>query len=373
MTTMRRSHIFLALTVAAGSLLAASPAQAAIEPALPPPTGDHPVGLATLHLTDRDRPDPWKPEAGPRQLMVSLWYPAAKATGRPAPYVTPQESAAILKPYPDLPPGTLTATKTNARVGAPVWPAGHGLPLVLVSPGFTFPRATMTSLGEDLASRGYLVAAVEHTYESVATTFPDGTTTGCDICSLPNTEANGAKLAAGRVKDLSFVLDRLTGKSTWGRLVDKSEIGMVGFSLGGGTTPQLMIADRRVRAGVDLDGTINPKKPDQPVRRPLLLLGADTNHRPGGDVSWDQWWPQVKSWKRWLTVKDTDHSSFTDYAVLRPQVGLPAPALDGARTVELTRDYVAAFLDQSLLHRKRKLLDGPSEGNPEVAFHQPGK
>jgi dienelactone hydrolase len=331
------------------------------------------VGLETLSLVDPDRPDPWRPETGPRRLMVSLWYPAAKATGRAAPYVTPQESAAILEPFPQVPPETPAGTKTGARMGAPPLRTRHRLPLVLMSPGFTFPRATLTSLGEELAGRGYLVAAVEHTYESVATTFPDGTTTGCAICSTPNTEEKGIEVAASRVKDLSFVLDRLTRHSSWSRRIDRSKIAVVGHSLGGNTAPQLMAADHRVKAAVNLDGSFNPKKPRGPVRGPLLPIGTASGHVPGEDVSWDQWWPKVKGWKRWLTVAGTDHSSFTDYSVLRPQVGLPGPKIDGERAIEITRKYVAAFLDHSLLHKRREILDGPSRRYPEVAFHSPPK
>ncbi|WP_220504631.1 hypothetical protein [Microbispora sp. H13382] len=116
-----------------------------------------------------------------RELRVSLWYPAAKTKGTAAPYVTPQESALILKGFPqlkDLPPDTLTKTKTKtyARADAPALPNKGGWPLVVMSPGMTMPRATLTSLAEEFASRGYVVAGIEHTYESVATTFPDGRT-----------------------------------------------------------------------------------------------------------------------------------------------------------------------------------------------------
>ncbi len=40
------------------------------------------------------------------------------------------------------------------------------LPLIVLSPGFTMPRSTLTALAEDLASHGYVVAGVDHTYES---------------------------------------------------------------------------------------------------------------------------------------------------------------------------------------------------------------
>lgn len=76
----------------------------------------------------------------------------------------------------------------------------------------------------------------------------------------------------------------------------------------------------------------------------------------------------MTGWKRWITVTGADHSSFVDYAVLRPQLGLPAPELVGARALKITRAYLAAFLDTHLRGRDEPLLDGPSTAYPEVRF-----
>ncbi|MFC4587925.1 alpha/beta hydrolase family protein [Sphaerisporangium corydalis] len=325
-------------------------------PALPKPTGSAPVGTTRLHLVDASRPDPWNPEATERELMVSLWYPAKRPTGRPAPYMTPQESAAVLKNFPDVAPDAATKVRTYAGLGAPV-KAGR-LPLVIMSPGFSFPRATVTSLAEDLASRGYLVAGVEHTYESVATTFPDGRTTSCLACVKGQ---DGAKVAASRVKDVRFVLGELT-KGRWGRAIDRSKIAMVGHSMGGYATAQTMLADPRIRAGVNLDGTF---KLEQPLDRPFMLFGAPASHTPDGtDRSWRTAWPNLTGWKRWVTVAGTDHSAFVDYAVVRPQLGIPAQELDGERALRITRAYLAAFLDRHLLGKRT-----PVGTYPEVTDH----
>ncbi len=59
---------------------------------LPEPTGSGPVGTTSLWLADTSRPDPWAAGATVRELMVSLWYPAAAPGGRPAPYMMSAES-----------------------------------------------------------------------------------------------------------------------------------------------------------------------------------------------------------------------------------------------------------------------------------------
>lgn len=364
----------LALSVSLTGL-GAAPAEAAVPvTALPAPTGPHPVGRTDLHLIDSSRPDPWVADRGVRELMVSIWYPTRKGGGRLAPYVTPQESELIIQGVPqlkDLPPDTLAKTVTHARADAPPLRRKGGWPLVVLSPGMSLPRATMTSLAEEFASRGYLVAGIEHTYESVATTFPDGRTVTFEAGKAGQTPETGAKVARVRAADTEFVLDRLEKSEHWNRLIDEKDVAMVGHSVGGQSAAHLLPASRRIRAAVNLDGTYNPGTPAEPLDEPFMMIG-NPRHQPrsgGSDGSWDTFWPHVTGdWKRWLTVTGAEHMSFIDYAVLQPQLGLPKPPLDGERAVTITRTYVTAFLDLHLKGRRQPLLDRPSDDFPEVRF-----
>ncbi|MEV4802836.1 alpha/beta fold hydrolase [Nonomuraea sp. NPDC049421] len=335
---------------------ATAPVRAAVsELKLPAPTGRRPVGTESLHLVDLGRRDPWNPGAEHRELMVTLWYPAKKAVGARAPYMTRAESEAVLADYDVPDKSVLSRVVTHARLKAPV--AKGRLPLVVMSPGFSFPRATLTSLAEDFAARGYLVAAVEHTYESVGTTFPDGRTTGCLACEQ---RPDGADVAAGRVKDVRFVLDELLD-GRWARRIDREKIAMVGHSMGGYAAAQTMLADRRIKAGVNLDGTF---KVGKPLKRPFMMIGTPS-HAPGeGSGSWDEAWTHLKGPKRWITVAGTDHAAFVDYAVLRKPLGIPAQQLDGARALEITRAHLAAFADRHLLGGR-----APVKNYPEVTDH----
>jgi predicted dienelactone hydrolase len=262
--------------------LATEPSACADEPSsalcLPKPTGPHPVGVTSIHLTDVSRIDPWVPGVTARELMVSLWYPAEPSSGRRAQYMTPEESEFLLKDagLTDVPFDVLSTTRTNAVDDATPVAGRHDLPLVVLSPGFTKPRSTLTALAEDLASNGYVVAGIEHTYESVATTFPDGRVTTCLAREIRHDLAFWEKLAAGRAADVSFVLDALTGvHPAWqgARLVDPSRIAMAGHSAGGASTIAAMLTDARIRAGIDVDGTTDVPMPDRGLSRPFLFLG----------------------------------------------------------------------------------------------------
>ncbi|ELS53849.1 putative Platelet-activating factor acetylhydrolase, plasma/intracellular isoform II [Streptomyces viridochromogenes Tue57] len=363
--------------VAAGAASAASVSSstAAESPQLPRPTGPHAVGRDTLHLVDTDRPDPWVPSAGARQLMVSMYYPARRGTGGPtAPYMTTEEARHLLElrvPDATVPPEAISGVRTWAHTDAR--PLHGRFPLVVLSPGFTFPRATLTGLAEDLASRGYVVALVDHTYENAGTTFPDGQTLPCAVCDTPPS-AGGSTVAESRAEDVSFVLDRLTGRHpAWrhARVIDAKRIGMAGHSIGGNAALTTMAADARVRAGVNMDGTFFAQVPPAGLDgRPFLMVGAE--NRPPRDTSWDEAWARLDGWKGWLSFAGTDHGSFTDVPLLAELVGIPDTAtMPYLRSQVLTRAYVAAFFDQHLKGVPQPLLDGPSPANPEVTVRLP--
>ncbi|WP_327092112.1 alpha/beta hydrolase [Nonomuraea sp. NBC_01738] len=347
----------------------ATTAPAAGAPVLPAPTGKHPVGTTTLHLTDRSRPDPWVQEAKARELMVTLWYPATAGNGRPAPYMSAKESELLLKGkrFADASYDTLSRTRTHAFTGAK--PAGREgtLPLVVLSPGFTMPRTSLTALAEDLASRGYVVAGVDHTYENYATTFPDGRVAECVACDSDSDFGFGSKVVGIRAADVSFVLDRLAGAWPGASLIDRDRIAMAGQSIGGAAALAAMAKDSRIRAGIDMDGTTYARLPKGGLARPFLFLGSATHTRGGRDVSWDRDWKLLTGWKRWFVLPGGDHQSFTDTPLLATALGVKPPGtLTAARSAEVTRAYVSAFLDEHLRGKRRPLLDGASPGYPEV-------
>jgi predicted dienelactone hydrolase len=336
---------------------------------LPAPTGPYPVGQEDLYLVDHDRTDPWVP-TGPRELMVSMWYPAAAARGPHVPYASAEEARLLLDAHQltDVPADKVARIGTHARAGAPPLRTPGGLPLIVLSPGLAHPSFMLTSLAEDLASRGYVVAGIDHTHEAVAVTFPDGRmAAGCIACNV----ANGSQIVASRVQDVKFVLDRVLGHQRYGRLIDPHRIAMVGHSMGGSSASRTMLADPRVDAGINLDGEAGAPI-DRDLGRPFLVVGAGPEGVvPGGYPGSDQTWSHLTGWRRWLHIPELDHLSLCDAAVIGPWVGVPLQPIPGERVVEIVRTYVAAFADEHLRHRHQPLLDGPSPRFPEVDFVGP--
>lgn len=357
---MRRT---IAAAAAALSCLVATAPAAASDPvpelSLVAPTGDMSVGVTQLHMVDTGRPDPWVPTED-RELMVAVWYPTRQDHGPTAAYMTPEESRLFLiQSELDFPSDSLSDIDTHAYPDAQPIRGKH--PLVVLSPGFNKPRATLTGIAEELASRGYVVAVISHNYESVLE-FPDGRTTTCKACGT----GEFAKAQRGRAQDASFVIDELTGQGPWRSLIDTQRIAMGGHSLGGATSFGAMRNDPRIKAGLNIDGTID-EIPDVPLDRPFMLLGHEGT--AVNNESWDSAFALSTGWRRWLEVEGTEHASFTDIGLIGSQVGIPSGELDPLRTVALTRAYVVAFFDEHLGCGDGGLLDGPSAEWPEVLFH----
>jgi hypothetical protein len=186
------------------------------------------------------------------------------------------------------------------------------------------------------------------------------------------------KVTAGRAAAVSFVLDELTGSHpAWpgAGLIDPARIAMAGHSIGGAAAIAAMLADSRIRAGLDMDGSTHAPIPDEGLSRPFLFLGKQSNYTPGsgGNVTtWERDWKLLTGWKRWLLVAGAVHASFTDLGLLADQVGIDiGAAVRGSRSLDLTRAYVRAFSDQHLRSTPQAWLDQPSPRYPEVIFCSP--
>ncbi|MER7674308.1 esterase [Kitasatospora sp. NPDC096128] len=383
---------------------------------LPQPTGPYPVGTTALQLTDDGRDDPWKPGQH-RKLMVSFWYPTTRpATGDDrAPYMLPAaaehfgSAGSVAQRENKFLPGRTdwAGIRTHARTDAPVLPGGKR-PVVLYSAGFGDPRTWGTGLVEDLASRGYVVVTVDHTYDASEVAFPDGelaTSVFPGLMEQPGVDFGALlrKTLQARVDDTRFVLDRLTGLCQDEQLpaglaasLDLDRIGMVGHSGGGSAALQTMHDDPRLKVGINLDGQLHFPRPDgsgiqlplptvaaDGLNRPFLLMGTQESdsgsyHRQPG---WDALWQHSTGWHADLTLTGSRHSSYTDAQSLLPQLARQG-AISGDqltqdvgdvrpdRAVLATRSYVASFFDRWLRGHDDHLLDGPSPRFPEMVYER---
>ena len=176
--------------------------------------GQDGVGVRTLQFVHRAQPAVLAYDsvhaAAPlrdRKLTVDVWYPAA---------TTPQ-SARIL--YKATRPGegqtgpvAFTIPGLAARDARPL--AGP-FPLVIVSHGYSNATVAMSWLTENLASKGYVVAAIRH--EDPSITDPQG---------FPEPLLR-------RPLDLAYVAGELRRELGGQHLIDPERVALIGYSMGG--------------------------------------------------------------------------------------------------------------------------------------------
>jgi len=170
--------------------------------------GDHAVGVRTLELVDTGRPDilAGGDATQDRALTVELWYPADADPRAETTYqdVVLRDGATLF----DL-KGTAT------RDAAPDAETGP-YPLVVISHGFPGNRFLLSHLGENLASKGYVVASIDH-FESTY-----------------DNQLGFASTLANRAPDQLFVLDALGAvEGDLAGLIDADHSAIIGYSMGG--------------------------------------------------------------------------------------------------------------------------------------------
>jgi len=266
----------------------------------------------------------------------------------------------------------------------------RGHPVVLYSPGLGSDRTISTVLVEELASYGYIVVTIDHTHDAGEVEFPGGRV---ETLSLPRNinDAVIAQALAVREADTRFVLNQLAAinaghNSNVGNqplpkgmrgAFDLSRTGMFGHSLGGATAAATMHDDPRIKAGINMDGSLPSGSATAGSDRPFLLLSSDQSGPE--DPSWDEFWNNQRGWKRELLLTGSTHNSFTDFEVLYPQasplVGLTADevtrmigTLDPLRAVRAERVYVRAFFDLHLRRQKNALFGAASPHYPQIRF-----
>ena len=185
--------------------------------------GESKIGVRTLDFVNKDQVDVLKSKNGiearyDRSLKVEVWYPATLSVGAPDLVSYEEVMGTANDPKRPLIPFTFAGRAT--RDAAPLATAGT-FPLIIVSHGYVGSRYLLTYLTENLASKGYIVVAIDHT----ESTFRDA-------APFPSTLLN-------RSKDILFVLNQMGdlgkagSKNFLSGLVNSDNTGLIGYSMGG--------------------------------------------------------------------------------------------------------------------------------------------
>lgn len=181
--------------------------------------GNLAVGVRQLEMVNKDQidilaidPAGDKPAVLPRYdrpLTVEMWYPAAKGSTGDTSFNT----------Y--LRDGTTEVTlEGRAMRDAAPMETTNPFPLLLMSHGYPGNRFLMSHLAENIASKGYVVASIDHTDSTYRTQAAFGST------------------LVNRSLDQLFVLDQMAqmnddAASGMAGRIDAENTGLLGYSMGG--------------------------------------------------------------------------------------------------------------------------------------------
>jgi len=351
--TLRGVTIGLLGAAAAGSGAAAQERPESHPISMPLPTGSHAVGRTVLLLTDSARREPFASDpAARREVVVYLWYPS--------------------------------------RPGARTAPSRQPFPLLVFSPGFEETAQAYTTVLEDLASHGYVVAAIDHPYDALDVATPTGRPIPFARHAWETAVGAGPDSIIGYFKarvevwaaDSRFVLDALARRD--GRRVpdlagriDLGRIGAFGHSMGGLATARLCQLDRRVRAcmnqdsdyrGVPLLDFGDAATLSQPfmffasdhslivTRRKPVPANADSIKLRRQQASQDSTLRHFRggSYRVGVETPGFNHRSFMDTPMLRDS---GQPSAQARRNLTIVRTYTRAFFDRYLGGARSTALD----------------
>ena len=265
----------------------------------PKPSGEHAVGTVRYHMIDRDRLDPYDKTLF-RELMVQVWYPTAQKNteltshGHYLPELMPHMKRMANNMF-NLPQAVLdyllVDIKCHAYDGAPLLERKQKFPVIVLCHGLSSMAALHTTQAENLASHGYVVFGINHTFTCSFSIFPDGRIyqskfdwqASDRIKELP-------KIVALWQEDVSFVLSCIEGleaekyadlqekdENMFYHKLDITKIGMLGHSMGGATTTQVLRHDDRVKAGINLDGPLLGPNYDEEFKKPYMVMVAENS------------------------------------------------------------------------------------------------
>ena len=358
---------------------------------LPKPTGTYSIGTMSYHLIDNSRKEIYShdPEHPFRELVIHVWYPASLKGNEPlAPYISSrlkahiQEELAKKEPFLFGGSGYIDADViTHAYLNAPISEKQSTYPIILFSPGFGGPHYLSTNLFEELASNGYIVVAVNHTYVSEPVEFPDGRIIRGSI-QWAEFAQNKEELEKAHnrelitwVKDLQFVMDQLAiiNQQDPNRILtnklDLEHIGIMGHSFGGAAAVSLCRIDSRCKAGVDIEGPLFGENQDIGFNKPFMFLFGQPFSVPAGHPNEDYYNKVIKDNQEriaklyenltndvyHIVLKDADHMSFSDWNLIT-QAKEPGK-ISHEEAIRITRALLLNFFDKYLKSKPTKILE----------------
>ena len=357
------------------------------------PTGKYPVGTKSFHFKDFNRPD-WDNETSSnfRELMVRVWYPANyNSNSKKANYV--ENISAISEAIHEGFAVPMFLLKNIAKIEcnsleAPE-PIKNKFPLILFSHGFGGLKIQNTTQVEELASNGYVVLAMDHTYDAGVTVFPGERLVHFNS-TFPDTtnEEYRWEVIRKRLKirsdDILFILNNLSKQiehdHSLNEIINMNKIGMFGHSYGGATAFYTAYRSKMIDAVFGLDAWF------MPLDSKVISNDLGINFGHVGQIKWGADGSTQKEREHNYFIMDTisknnskgsnrffvenaSHSDFTDFSQFTPLTKKYGSGdIDPAQIRSIMNTLLLDFFNHNLKGEKEITPEYYLDKYPELSY-----
>lgn len=355
---------------------------------LPELNGDYRVGTRDLLLKFNRDEVITEAASDRRKIMAKIWYPSKETNDQRDLYIDEGGRHGFAQKY-GLPDGTfdyLDKIETQVYRGTSI--ADGKFPVLIFSHGYNSIANNYYALLNEVASHGYVIIALNHTYESTGSTFPDGSEVYFDYDYARKIESGTwegmapvreafqndlsyeerhpivkkgleSYFVRGMVErwsqDISDVVSELDNLNSSGFLegkLDLNQIGVFGHSRGGGAAGEALLTDDRIKAGANIDGVQWGRIVNTSFDDPFLYISADWPEDKE-DLNSHAYINKSKDVFYEAKVLNTLHSNFMDIPLMISVNAISqAGSIDPYLGLEITNKLIISFFDKHLKNRK---------------------
>jgi len=317
-------------------------------------SGEYKVATHSQILTDYRRLNQFvEASIEPRQIQVRFYYPSHSGTSDDQHERLP----VISSEYWDYMVGhqqknqrklrfdNYHSSEWDIKLNTHVNTTNNSYPVLIFSHGYGYNPESYSALSAELASRGYIIVSINHTYGANPSKLSDNNL----IWAKPLPKDDPGAYIETWSNDQSFVIDQLTLinndlDSIFYQKLNLTNLGVFGHSYGGAAAYHTASNDPRVKALIDIDGTVFGYEDKYIVQPFAFILSKD--HQPKFDYN------NAGYFTYQVRFSDFQHASFTDHILWwqwdHGQIDLGFGKVNGLRAIEITTDIVDNFFSHFL-------------------------
>ena len=325
--------------------------------------------------------------------MAQIWYPAdvsaLLSSVKKSKYIDNKKALTYtieLQGYkiPEILTNQIGSIKCNSWEDAsPV--SNKKFPILIFSHGHGGLRTQNTNQVEELVSHGYIVIAVDHTYDAGFVEFPDG-----NIAYSLTSKPEGERLNETpetfytrfgyRVDDIDFVINKIDSFDDYdlniSAIMDKNNIGIFGHSFGCLTSVYATYFNDRIKSCFGLDGWFEPLHDSlvfKNINKPIMHLGQNNK----GD---EQFWNDINFVKMNNFIKSNsdlsvmvdipgshhyDYTDFTYFSYIAKKLNFSG-TVSTKKMAKIMNVTLLDFFNYTLKDDKKINLDNYKKEFPEI-------